>query len=42
MNTESNRCFYEFADKLNLKNLNKIMVFANLAKYLPIHGKTCI
>ena len=39
MNTECNRCFYEFADKLNLKNLNKNMVLANLAKYLLYMGK---
>ena len=29
----SNRCVYEFTDKLNLKNLNKNIALANLSIY---------
>ena len=30
---ESNKCIYQFTDKLNLKNLNKNMALANLSIY---------
>ena len=30
---ESNKFFYEFADKLNLKNPNKIIALSNLSIY---------
>ena len=35
---ESNKFFYEFTDKLNLKNPNKTMALANLT--FTIHEKT--
>ena len=30
---ESNKCFYEFTDNLNLKNTNKNIALANLSIY---------